>query len=444
VAKKAKVYGSRWQVLGNLPGGGQAATFRVRDKHTGADDWVLKRLRNDGRIGRFEREIEALKRLDCPSIPSIEDSSLEDPPFLVTRNVGPDLHRLGEEFHSLSLEVRLGVFRDVVEAVRCANSEGIAHRDIKPDNVALGEDGRGYLLDFGICQIEDDELLLTTEDEAFGNRSFAAPECERGAASHCGPPGDLYSLGKLLYWMTSGGQFLHREDLTDERIDLIGGPDRLSKHYVAQLVRGVVKVDPDTRSDANVLLSRLSSFTNLIERRAAWRASGLDATTDGFGPDDQFSSSSSNFITTPPHGNPPSDTDRAEGFIVTDHGLRLQSVELGLSLWAGSGELDVTLTRGTNEMPDMSAAVSARSLRVGARDVYTLEFPDRPRLEFGEAYWVVLSVAAPRSCVQWWGAWKELTPLASHFSERFDLGPWQNRVSPSGPGSALRVMASRD
>jgi hypothetical protein len=61
---KRTTYGERWKILGSLAEGGQAHTFKVRNLADDSTNWVLKRLKNDGRAFRFEREIRALDALD--------------------------------------------------------------------------------------------------------------------------------------------------------------------------------------------------------------------------------------------------------------------------------------------------------------------------------------------------------------------------------------------
>jgi serine/threonine protein kinase len=105
----------------------------------------------------------------------------------------------------------------VVTAVSEAHSIGVVHRDIKPNNIVISEDeATVYLIDFGICQyIEGNLTKLTLVDEPFGNPAFAAPECFLGTNIEPGPTSDVYSLGKLIYWMISGKRHIAREDISD-------------------------------------------------------------------------------------------------------------------------------------------------------------------------------------------------------------------------------------
>lgn len=208
----ANIYGDRWKIIDSIGEGGQAHTFRVRDLTDDSKNWVLKRLKNKNRLGRFEREIEALKTFDAPSIPKIIDYSVEDSPYIVTKFLGSDLSKFLED-KQININDSLKIFQQIVSAVESAHNKGkitIIHRDIKPNNVIISPDNlNAYLVDFGICQIIGGEQVILTGQEPFGNPAFAAPECYLGREEEPGPECDIYSLGKLWYWMISNGSFIN-------------------------------------------------------------------------------------------------------------------------------------------------------------------------------------------------------------------------------------------
>ena len=197
---------------------------------------MLKRLKNPKRLGRFEREVQALRAVRSDHILSIEDFDLHEPAFLVTPLVGRDLVKCVQE-RQLNLLEALSLFEHMVTAVRDAHEVGVAHRDLKPNNVVVSEDGKAFVIDFGLCQVLDGELVLTTTGELIGTAAFAAPDCAPGSARGCGPSSDIYSLGKLLHWLVSGGGLIHREAISDAVVAGIRHPDRWARHYVAGIVR---------------------------------------------------------------------------------------------------------------------------------------------------------------------------------------------------------------
>ncbi|MFD7405720.1 serine/threonine-protein kinase [Streptomyces sp. NPDC059866] len=94
---------------------------------------------------------------------------------------------------------RIGVW--VLRALRAAHSAGVLHRDVKPGNVLLGDDGRVLLTDFGIAQIEGDSTITRT-GEVVGSVDYLAPERVRGHDP--GPAADLWALGATLYTAVEG------------------------------------------------------------------------------------------------------------------------------------------------------------------------------------------------------------------------------------------------
>ncbi|MFC8363417.1 serine/threonine-protein kinase [Streptomyces griseorubiginosus] len=94
---------------------------------------------------------------------------------------------------------RIGLW--VLRALRAAHSAGVLHRDVKPGNVLLAQDGRVLLTDFGIAQIEGDTTITRT-GEVVGSVDYLAPERVRGADP--GPSADLWALGATLYTAVEG------------------------------------------------------------------------------------------------------------------------------------------------------------------------------------------------------------------------------------------------
>ena len=260
----AKVYGKRWETIDPVGEGGQAVAFLVRDLQDpdGEDRWVLKRLKNTNRLGRFETEIEALQQVKSAQIPRVEDHSLADPAYLVYPYIGPSLDQVVDK---LSFDQAWSLFEDVVQAVMDAHWQDIAHRDIKPQNILVDEDPerrRAYLIDFGICQIENGQVHTLT-DEALGSRAFAAPELDAGALGAPGRKSDIYSLGKLLYWMVTRGGFFAREDF-ERRLDAVPNDRGVERSYVRYFLSRTVVPASDERIDVLSLRRDLETAGRLI------------------------------------------------------------------------------------------------------------------------------------------------------------------------------------
>jgi serine/threonine-protein kinase len=155
---------------------------------------------------RFIREARASGRLSHPGIVTIYDVD-EDPvshtPYIVMEYVaGKRLDTFAEELPSqrIPLETSLALAQQIAEALDYAHAQGIVHRDIKPGNVIVTEEGFAKIADFGIAKIALTEF--TVPGQVLGTPSFMAPEQFLGASVD--GRSDLFSLGVILYWMLTG------------------------------------------------------------------------------------------------------------------------------------------------------------------------------------------------------------------------------------------------
>lgn len=223
----AQKYG-KWIVARSLSEGGQAVTFLAyREDDPEKRQCVLKRFKNPDRVKRYESEVAAALSLDHPNLVKYVDSDLKSAkPFMVTEYYsGGPLSR--GNFDNWSTIERLQLFRAICDGVGYAHSQGIIHRDLKPDNIFLHKDGKTPVVgDFGICFISEEGTRFTLTDEAVGARRFTAPELEDGRAGQVSARSDVYSLGKILYWLFAKRVFdreKHREpqwSLTNKQQDL--------------------------------------------------------------------------------------------------------------------------------------------------------------------------------------------------------------------------------
>ncbi|MBD8880110.1 protein kinase [Rhodanobacter sp. 7MK24] len=214
----AKTYGERW-VLGNsLGSGGQGEVFYATDRSGEITEAVaLKRLKNQNRAERFIREIEAIRSVDHQHViklidhSSVNTADKEQPMFIVMPlAAGGDLSKRVLTYKD-SLDSTLIVAQQLASALAAAHSAGVIHRDVKPQNILFQDGGHHSILtDFGICYMHADERV-TPMDEAVGPRVFMSPEMEGGRVIEVRQAADVYSLGKLIYYMISGGVMLPRE-----------------------------------------------------------------------------------------------------------------------------------------------------------------------------------------------------------------------------------------
>lgn len=207
-------FGPNWHSIESLDEGGQGHLFSgIRVGDPSNKRYALKRLKNLTRQPRFLREIEAIQRLDHPNILALNEQGVDTKgrPFFVTELIdGGSLAK--SDVHKLTETQKFELFGKVCLAVEFAHSQGVIHRDIKPENIFLREPDDPVLGDFGICYVEDNGELTMTE-EVMGSRFYCAPELRDGRTRTDIPQelADIYSLGKVLYWIFSKRVF-DRED----------------------------------------------------------------------------------------------------------------------------------------------------------------------------------------------------------------------------------------
>ncbi len=239
--------------------GGQAPTYLVVEE--GSEDkgyFVLKRL-NTSRIERARSEIEAYQKLSHPNIVKLIDYDLDSPkPYLVTEYCeSGDLSKL--DLTTIPVIERLRLFAAICHGVGHAHANGVIHRDLKPDNIFLRQDRLSPVVgDFGICFIDDDGERVTLIDEAAGPRWFIAPELEDGRAEVIKPTSDVYSLGKLLYWLVAGKKFT-REKHRDPEFDLTKENKDSAISFMYDLLDKTIKQNPSQR------LANANEFANEID-----------------------------------------------------------------------------------------------------------------------------------------------------------------------------------
>jgi len=200
--------GGRYELNELIGRGGMGDVYRGRDVETG-EPVAVKRLHadiveeNPDIVDRFQREGEALRQLNHPNIVAMLATLEENGQhYLVMEYVsGGSLRELLDSQGRLPLEAVLNLALDLADALTRAHRLNIVHRDIKPDNVLLAEDGTPRLTDFGVACLRD-RTRLTQTGSVIGTYAYLSPEACNGL--ELDERTDIWSFGVMLFEMLAG------------------------------------------------------------------------------------------------------------------------------------------------------------------------------------------------------------------------------------------------
>ena len=279
---EGRLVGGRYLLVARLGSGGFGRVWYARDTVLDVDvavkQLILPPSLPEGeraeRLMRAQREAGNAARLrGHPSIVTIHDILVDGEPWLVMDLVrGRSLAERLEAGGPLSVEDADRVARAVLSALASCHALGIVHRDVKPANVMLSDDGRILLTDFGISMLTTDRGLTAT-GQFIGSIDYIAPERINGDRAH--PASDLFSLGALLYRAVEGRAPFSRDSaaatvgaiLSQELVP----PARAGR--LTPLITALLNKDAGTRPDAEHalrLLDERTSKTETMTVQASW------------------------------------------------------------------------------------------------------------------------------------------------------------------------------
>lgn len=206
-----KIFGS-YRTIKQIGSGGMGSVYLAERIDGHFEQKVALKIVKPGMnsneiVRRFEDERQILARLQHPNIARLLDGGISDsglPYFTLEYVEGKPITDYCDE-NNLTIEERLELFKKVCEAVLYAHQNLVIHRDIKPGNILVQEDGTVKLLDFGIAKVfEDDENQknLTRTGLRIMTPEYASPEQVRGEPVSTAT--DIYSLGLILYQLLTG------------------------------------------------------------------------------------------------------------------------------------------------------------------------------------------------------------------------------------------------
>ncbi len=205
-----ELIGDRYELGEPIGRGGMATIHKAIDMHMHVEV-AIKILRevysSDPKfVTRFQREARAARALEHPNIVHVYDYGQSGDSYYIVMELvkGADLRKYLKREGILTPERAVEIAHDVALGLGAAHRRSIVHRDVKPQNVLLDEDGLVKLTDFGIASMykEAGAERLTTTGMTLGTVQYYAPEQAQGEIVT--PAADIYALGIVMYEMLTG------------------------------------------------------------------------------------------------------------------------------------------------------------------------------------------------------------------------------------------------
>jgi serine/threonine-protein kinase len=282
-----RVLGDRYEIHQRLARGGMAQVYLARDRSldrpVAVKELVPEFATDRTFVERFRREAQAAANLAHPNIVGVYDWGTQDGTYYIVMEYidGPSLSQMIRRDGPLHPRRAAELAGEVAGALGFAHSRGVVHRDIKPGNVLLTSQGQAKVTDFGIARaLSSPDEDLTQAGSVMGTATYFSPEQAQGL--QVDPRSDLYSLGVVLYEMSTGRTpftgdtplaiaYKHVQDQPAPPTSII--PD-LPRGLEAIIMRLLQKRPDDRYASAEELRADLNRFL-AGQPTAAERAAGL-------------------------------------------------------------------------------------------------------------------------------------------------------------------------
>ncbi|MBG6138217.1 Stk1 family PASTA domain-containing Ser/Thr kinase [Longispora fulva] len=262
----------RYRIRGRVARGGMATVYHAVDERL--ERTIAIKIIHPTHAGkrqftdRFEREAKMIARLTHPNIVAVYDEGSHDGlPYLVMEYVkGRTLRDVLNDRVRLAADEALGIMASVLAALAAAHRAGLVHRDVKPENVLLSDDGQVKVADFGLARaVEASGEENTASGQLLATVAYVAPELV--SEGYADPRADVYSAGIMLYELLTGHvpyEGAQAVDVAWQHVERdVPAPSRTVPEISAgldELVARATRRDPGARpTDAGALLAELSA-----------------------------------------------------------------------------------------------------------------------------------------------------------------------------------------
>jgi WD40 repeat protein len=264
-----------YKILSELGRGGMGVVYKARQLRPGRLVAIktihAPKMASQEHLLRFQAEAEAAGRLDHRGIVPVYEVGEDNGVHFFTMGFveGTDLEKKARD-KVLSCGEAAEICRDIADALEYAHQQGVIHRDIKPQNILIGTDGKPRITDFGLAKLANQDAELTGSGQIMGTAAYMPPEQATGKTNEAGPRADVYALGATLYRCVTGRppfqaasqMEILRQVVDDEPIS----PRRLNREVDADIETLCLKClekDPARRfASAGELAAELARYLN--------------------------------------------------------------------------------------------------------------------------------------------------------------------------------------
>ncbi|MCQ2551043.1 MAG: Stk1 family PASTA domain-containing Ser/Thr kinase [Clostridia bacterium] len=262
----------RYELIEKIGEGGMATVYKAKDRLLNrfvAIKVLRPEFTKDAQfIENFRKESQAAAGLTHPNIVSVYDVGREgNIHFIVMELVeGRTLSDIIKEKGPLEYKETVNIMKQVISALALAHNHGIIHRDVKPHNILITQDGVAKLADFGIAKAINDSTLSDSKNNILGSVHYFSPEQARG--SYVDERSDIYSTGIVMYEMLTGKvpfdgdtavsiALMHINDTMKRPSELVGGIPPVLERIV---LKATDKVQTNRFKSADEMLKELENI----------------------------------------------------------------------------------------------------------------------------------------------------------------------------------------